>query len=101
MEAEISGRLDAFGSLTPGEKNDFADKAEKMQRSANQLEKNVHAYDLQLTIDKLTSALKENTAATQANSKSAVPAQDATVSGPQLFPSYVPITAGQTRRGGS
>jgi hypothetical protein len=69
MEAEMSATIDAFGSLSPEESKRFGGSVNSLQGRANKLDRNVHAYDLQMTLDRLADALDRNTKATAGNTE--------------------------------
>lgn len=97
IEAEMEGRLDAFGSLSPEEQARFSLATGKIQGRADKLDRNVHTYDLQLILNRVAEALEKNTAATAENTKvsGSVPLDDLGARIP-----YRPTTAGQQRGGG-
>lgn len=95
LETELGGQLDAFGSLLPHQAAGMAGAVRGMQGRAGGLGNNVHTYDLQVLLERLTEALNRNTAATSNNTA----ATDGET-GPVAAPIHRPTTIDQQRQPG-
>lgn len=92
LEREMSGQLDAFGSLLPEQQAGMRGALRGMTGRAATLGNNVHTYDLQVILERLTTALERNTAATANNT-----AADSGIAQPQV---HRPTTIDQQRQPG-
>jgi hypothetical protein len=94
IEREISGQIDAFGSLLPHQAEGMRGAVNSLQGLAGGLGNNVHTYDLQRLLQDLTAALRENSALTKANSAVTANTGEAAPSASQV---HRPTTIDQQR----
>ena len=57
MSTEIGERMNLFGELSPEELKRYSERLNTLQKRGNAFERNVHAYDLQLELDRMYQAV--------------------------------------------